>query len=143
MGTASVERSEELSRLLKREKIPHTVLNAKHHDKEAEIVASAGTRFAKDGKMLGTVTIATNMAGRGTDIMLGGNPEYLAKRDMAEAGYDEEMIAQAVSSAISEDAEVLAAREVYKGFLDKRKEEIAPEAPNNVPKKWQTVPAAA
>ncbi|MCW7999859.1 preprotein translocase subunit SecA, partial [Clostridium sp. cpc1] len=86
VGTISIERSEILSKMLKKEKIPHEVLNAKHHEREAEIVAQAGR--------IGAVTIATNMAGRGTDIVLGGNPEYLAKAEMKKKGYDEEIISQ-------------------------------------------------
>ena len=92
VGTVAIDKSEELSRLLKREGIPHTVLNAKFHEKEAEIIAQAGK--------LGAVTISTNMAGRGTDIMLGGNADYLAKREMEERGYSDEEIAAAISSVI-------------------------------------------
>ena len=120
VGTIAIDKSEELSRLLKKEGIPHTVLNAKHHEKEAEIVAQAGK--------LGAVTIATNMAGRGTDIMLGGNPEYMAKRRMAEEGYDEDMIAAAISSAVTDDEEILAARERFAALLEAAKEEVAPNA---------------
>jgi len=120
VGTVSIEKSEELSRRLKREGIPHTVLNAKHHDKEAEIVAQAGK--------LGAVTISTNMAGRGTDIMLGGNPEYMAKREMRKMEIDEELIAMATGSAEIDDEDVKNAREIFKGLFEKYKEEIAPEA---------------
>ena len=120
VGTVSIEKSEELSAVLKRVGIPHTVLNAKHHEKEAEIVAQAG-RF-------GAVTISTNMAGRGTDIMLGGNPEYMAKNDMRKAGYDEGLIAMATSSSPSEDEAVNEARATYQKLYEKHKEVIAPEA---------------
>ncbi len=128
VGTASIERSEELSKLLRREKIPHTVLNAKFHEKEAEIVASAGTRFQENGEMRGTVTIATNMAGRGTDIMLGGNPEFLARTDLRAAGIAEEVILQAAGSAETDDAEVLAVRKQFRELFEQYKAKIAPEA---------------
>ena len=120
VGTVSIDKSEELSAVLKRAGIPHTVLNAKHHEKEAEIVAQAG-RF-------GAVTISTNMAGRGTDIMLGGNPEYMAKSDMRKAGIEEGLIAMATSSAPSEDEAVNEARRTYAELYAKYKEQIAPEA---------------
>ena len=120
VGTVSIEKSEELSRRLKREGIEHTVLNAKHHEKEAEIVAQAGK--------LGAVTISTNMAGRGTDIMLGGNPEYMAKREMRRMEIDEELIALATGTADTDDEEILNARKVFKELYEKYKEEIAPEA---------------
>ena len=120
VGTVSIDKSEELSRRLKREGIAHTVLNAKHHDKEAEIVAQAGK--------FGAVTISTNMAGRGTDIMLGGNPEYMAKREMRKMEIDEELIAMATGTATIDDEEVIKAREIYRGLYEKFKEEIAPEA---------------
>ncbi len=120
VGTVSIDKSEELSKRLKREGIPHTVLNAKHHDKEAEIVAQAGK--------LGAVTISTNMAGRGTDIMLGGNPEYMAKREMRKMEIDEELIAMANGSAYSDDEEVNRAREIYGELYEKFRKEIAPEA---------------
>ncbi len=119
VGTVSVEKSEYLSGLLKRRGISHTVLNAKHHEREAEIVAMAG----KYGK----VTISTNMAGRGTDIMLGGNPEFMAKQEMRRMEYDEEIIGLAVGSSVTVSEEVLAAREVYKELFEKYKEEIRPE----------------
>ncbi len=119
VGTVSVDKSEELSRMLKAERIPHTVLNAKYHEKEAEIVAGAGR--------LGQVTISTNMAGRGTDIMLGGNPEFMAKQEMKKQGYDEEIIGLAVGSSVSVSDEVLAARTVYKDLFGKFKEQIQPE----------------
>ena len=119
VGTVSVEKSEYLSGLLKRRGIAHTVLNAKHHEKEAEIVAMAG----KYGK----VTISTNMAGRGTDIMLGGNPEFMAKQEMRRMEYDEEIIGLAVGSSVTVSEEVLAARAVYRELFEKYKEEIRPE----------------
>ena len=120
VGTVSIDKSEELSRRLKREGIPHTVLNAKHHDKEAEIVAQAGK--------LGAVTISTNMAGRGTDIMLGGNPEYMAKREMRKMEIDEELIAVATGTAVIDDEEIIEARRIYRELYERFKEEIAPEA---------------
>ena len=120
VGTVSIDKSEELSALLKRVGIPHTVLNAKQHEKEAEIVAQAGK--------LGSVTISTNMAGRGTDIMLGGNPEYHAKNEMRKMGIDEKLIAMATSSSPSEDEAVNEARATFKTLYDKHKAEIAPEA---------------
>ncbi len=120
VGTVSIEKSEELSRRLKREGVAHTVLNAKHHEKEAEIVAQAGK--------FGAVTISTNMAGRGTDIMLGGNPEYMAKREMRKMEIDEELIAVATGSAEIDDEEIIKARAVYRELFEKFKEEIAPEA---------------
>ena len=120
VGTVSIDKSEELSNILKRARIPHTVLNAKHHEKEAEIVAQAG-RF-------GAVTISTNMAGRGTDIMLGGNPEYMAKSDMRKKGIDEGLIAMATSSSPSNDEAVNEARAIFRELYEKYREEIAPEA---------------
>ena len=120
VGTVSIDKSEELSSVLKKAGIPHTVLNAKHHEKEAEIVAQAGR--------LGSVTISTNMAGRGTDIMLGGNPEYMAKSAMRKQGYEEGLIAMATSSAPSENEEVNEARAKYRELYAKFREEIAPEA---------------
>ncbi len=120
VGTISIDKSEELSSVLKKAGVPHTVLNAKHHEKEAEIVAQAG-RF-------GSVTISTNMAGRGTDIMLGGNPEYMAKSEMRKKGYEEGLIAMATSSAPSEKEEVNEARATYRELYEKYREEIAPEA---------------
>jgi preprotein translocase subunit SecA len=119
VGTISIERSELLSKLLKKEGIKHEVLNAKNHEREAEIVAQAGKYKA--------VTIATNMAGRGTDIMLGGNPEYLAKAQMRKEGIEEELIAQATGFADTEDEEILKAREKFKTLFDKYKEQIIPE----------------
>ena len=120
VGTVSIDKSEELSAVLKRAGVPHTVLNAKHHEKEAEIVAQAG-RY-------GAVTISTNMAGRGTDIMLGGNPEYMAKSEMRKAGIEEGLIAMATSSAPSEDEAVNEARRMYRELYAKHREAIAPEA---------------
>ncbi|MBQ7384260.1 MAG: SEC-C domain-containing protein, partial [Clostridia bacterium] len=120
VGTVSIDKSEELSRRLRREGIKHTVLNAKYHDKEAEIVAQAGK--------LGAVTISTNMAGRGTDIMLGGNPEYMAKKEMRKLEIPEELIAMATGTAEIDDEEVKAARATYKELYEKYKAEIAPEA---------------
>ena len=105
VGTISIEKSELLSQMLKREGIPHNVLNAKHHEKEAEIVAQAGH--------LGAVTIATNMAGRGTDIMLGGNAEYMAKNELRKQGLSDELIAESNSFAETEYPEILAARAAY------------------------------
>ena len=120
VGTVSIEKSEALSKKLKHNGIPHTVLNAKYHDKEAEIVAQAGK--------LGAVTISTNMAGRGTDIMLGGNAEFLAKTEMRKKGYDEETIALATGSSQSVSEEVFAARAVFAELNEKYKAQIAPEA---------------
>ncbi len=120
VGTVSIEKSEELSKKLKLNGIPHVVLNAKYHEKEAEIVAQAGK--------LGAVTISTNMAGRGTDIMLGGNAEFLAKNDLRKLGYDESVIVVAVGMSNDVDEIVLEAREKYHEALEKYKLEIAPEA---------------
>ena len=106
VGTVTIEKSELLSGMLKRRGIKHNVLNAKHHEKEAEIIAQAG--------MPGAVTIATNMAGRGTDIMLGGNAEYLAKAALRHDGLSEEMIAEATGFAETDDADIISAREQYK-----------------------------
>ena len=105
VGTVSIEKNETLSRLLTREGIRHNVLNAKNHEKEAEIVAQAGK--------LGAVTVATNMAGRGTDIMLGGNAEYLAKADLVKAGYSEEVITDATGYAETDNQEILEARALF------------------------------
>ncbi len=120
VGTVSIDKSEELSRKLKREGIKHTVLNAKYHDKEAEIVAQAGK--------FGAVTISTNMAGRGTDIMLGGNPEYMAKHEMRKMEIPEELIAMATGTADIDSEEVRNARAIFHDLYEKFKEEIAPEA---------------
>lgn len=119
VGTITIEKSEELSKLLKKRGVKHEVLNAKYHEKEAEIIAQAGK--------YGAVTIATNMAGRGTDIMLGGNAEYLAKQEMRKQGYDEEMINHATSFAETHDEEILKAREVFRNLNDKYKKEIDAE----------------
>ena len=119
IGTVSVAKSEELSGRLKKEGIVHTVLNAKHVEKEAEIVAMAGK--------YGTVTISTNMAGRGTDIMLGGNPEFMAKKEMQRLEYDDEMIGLAVGSSQNVSEEVMAARKVFKDLYNKYRKEIEPE----------------
>ena len=120
VGTVTIEKSELLSSMLKKRGIKHNVLNAKHHEKEAEIIAQAGK--------LGAVTIATNMAGRGTDIMLGGNAEYLAKAQLRHDGFSEELITEATGFADTKDPEIIKARETYKEFYNKFKEEIAPEA---------------
>ncbi len=120
VGTVSIEKSELVSKLLTREGIPHHVLNAKNHEKEAEIVAQAG--------QLGAVTVATNMAGRGTDIMLGGNADYLAQADLRRSGMSDELIAEATGYAETEDEEILAARRLYQDCLAKRKNEISGEA---------------
>ena len=116
VGTISIEKSEILSKMLKKKGIKHEVLNAKYHEKEAEIIAQAGKFKA--------VTIATNMAGRGTDIMLGGNAEYLAKHDMAKAGLTDEIISLSVGYAETDNEEVLKGREMYKELLLKYKEQI-------------------
>ena len=120
VGTVTIEKSELLSAMLKRKGIKHNVLNAKHHEKEAEIIAQAGK--------FGAVTIATNMAGRGTDIMLGGNAEYLAKAALRHDGLSEEMIIEATGFAETEDPDILNSRAKYKEYYDKFKAEIAPEA---------------
>jgi len=120
VGTVSVDKSEELSARLKREGIKHNVLNAKQHAREAEIVAQAGK--------FGAVTISTNMAGRGTDIMLGGNSEFLAKNEMRKQGFTEEMIAVATGTTDIDDDAVREAREVFHALNTRFKEEIAPEA---------------
>ena len=113
VGTVSIEKSEYLSGLLKKRGIPHTVLNAKYHEKEAEIVAQAGK--------LGAVTIATNMAGRGTDIMLGGNAEFLAKTDLRKAGFTEEVISEATGYGDTENEDVLNARSLFAQKLQEHK----------------------
>ncbi len=120
VGTISIEKSELVSRMLKRENVPHTVLNAKYHEKEAQIVAQAGK--------LGAVTIATNMAGRGTDIMLGGNAEYLALNDLRKQEVPEELLAEANSYAETDNPEILEIRRQYETLLSAYKQEIAAEA---------------
>ena len=120
VGTVSIEKNELLGKLLTREGIKHNLLNAKNHEKEAEIVAQAGK--------FGAVTVATNMAGRGTDIMLGGNAEYLAKTDLRKAGMTDELIAEATGYAETEDEEILNARQLFAEKLRQHKEEIAGEA---------------
>ena len=120
VGTISIEKSEQLSKLLKRAGIEHNVLNAKHHEKEAEIVAQAGK--------FGAVTIATNMAGRGTDIVLGGNAEYMAKAKMRKDGFDDEMIAEATGYADTDDEQILEARETFQNYYQEFKKETNIEA---------------
>ena len=120
VGTISIEKSEILSSILKKNGIKHEVLNAKFHDKEAEIVAQAGK--------FGAVTIATNMAGRGTDIMLGGNSEYLAKAEMRRMGYTDELIAEATGFAETDNEEIIEARAQYQALEKKYKDSIADEA---------------
>ena len=120
VGTVSIEKNEHLSYLLSREGIKHNLLNAKNHEKEAEIVAQAGK--------LGAVTVATNMAGRGTDIMLGGNAEYMAKNDLRKAGLSDELIAEATGYAETDDQEILDARTLFAEALARHKAEIAGEA---------------
>ena len=120
LGTASVESSEVVSTLLDVAKIPHQVLNAKQHEKEAAVVAVAGRK--------GAVTVATNMAGRGTDIMLGGNAEYMATNDLRKAGYTDEVIADATGYAETDNSEILEARQMFADKLRQHKEEISGEA---------------
>ena len=116
VGTVSIEKSEKISSLLSREGLPHQVLNAKNHEKEAEIIAQAGK--------FGSITIATNMAGRGTDIMLGGNSEYLAKQEMRKQKYEEELINQATAYNETDDQEILEARKKFKELQDKFDKDI-------------------
>lgn len=120
VGTVSIEKSEKLSRMLREKGIPHNVLNAKNHEKEAEIIAQAGK--------LGTVTVATNMAGRGTDIVLGGNADYLAQADLRRSGFNGEVIAEATGYAENNNPDVLEARRQYAESKEKYKEQIAVEA---------------
>ena len=120
VGTISIEKSELLSKLLKHEGIPHNILNAKHHEQEAQIVAQAGK--------LGAVTIATNMAGRGTDIKLGGNAEYLARAELERSGICEELLAEADSYAETTDPEILSVRSQYESLLQKHQAQIDEEA---------------
>ncbi|MBO4896948.1 MAG: preprotein translocase subunit SecA [Clostridia bacterium] len=119
VGTISIEKSEILSAMLKKSGIKHNVLNAKHHDKEAMIVAQAGQKDA--------VTIATNMAGRGTDIVLGGNAEYMAKSEMEREGFDDAMIAEATGFAETDNEEIIAARKRYTELFDKHKDAVSKE----------------
>lgn len=120
VGTISIEKSEYIASLLKKRGIPHNVLNAKQHEREAEIVAQAGK--------LGAVTIATNMAGRGTDIMLGGNPEYLAKTDLRKAEYEDEAIAEATGFADTEDETIIGARKLFAERMAVHREVTSAEA---------------
>ena len=120
VGTVSIEKSEILSKLLKKAGVPHNVLNAKYHEKEAQIVAQAGK--------FGAVTIATNMAGRGTDIVLGGNAEFMAKNELRKLDYTEELLAEADSFAETSDPEILAVREKYEALLAEFKSQIKDEA---------------
>ncbi len=120
VGTVSVEKSEALSAMLKRAGVPHTVLNAKYHEREAEIVAQAGK--------LGAVTISTNMAGRGTDIKLGGNSEYIAKQRLLKEGYEESKIYEATGFAPDVDDEILEIREKYDAYMAEAETEISVEA---------------
>ena len=120
VGTVSIEKNELLGKMLTREGIKHNLLNAKNHEKEAEIVAQAGK--------LGAVTVATNMAGRGTDIMLGGNAEYMAKNDLRKAGLTDELIAEATGYAETDNEEILNARKLFAEKLAQHKAEIAGEA---------------
>ena len=120
VGTISIEKSEILSKLLKKQGIPHNVLNAKYHEMEAQIVAQAGK--------FGAVTIATNMAGRGTDIVLGGNAEFMAKSELRKQDIPEELLAEADSFAETDNQEILAIREKYEALLQKYKAQIADEA---------------
>ena len=119
IGTVSIEKSEKLSKLLRKRGIQHNVLNAKFHDKEAEIIAQAGKK--------GAVTIATNMAGRGTDIVLGGNAEFLARKEMEKQGFSDELIVQATGFAETDDEEILEARKTFHNLLEQYKAEIVPE----------------
>ena len=116
VGTISIEKSEQLSKLLKKEHIQHNVLNAKNHEREAEIIAQAGK--------FGAVTISTNMAGRGTDIMLGGNAEFLAKAEMKRMQFSDELIAEATGFAETDNQEILNARKTFQDLEKKYKEEI-------------------
>ena len=119
VGTVTIEKSELLSRILSKNGIKHEVLNAKYHEKEAEIIAQAGKK--------GAVTIATNMAGRGTDIMLGGNAEFLAKKEMERLGYEPEIIIESMGFAETDNEEIIGARQKYKELIEKYKQEIQSE----------------
>ncbi len=120
VGTTSIEKSELLSRALKKAGIPHNVLNAKYHEKEAEIIAQAGS--------LGAVTIATNMAGRGTDIILGGNPDFMARAEMKRMDYSDELIAEATGFAETDNTDILDARKTYQELETKYKDSLREEA---------------
>ena len=120
VGTISIEKSEALSAALKKRGIKHTVLNAKHHEKEAEIVAQAGA--------FGAVTIATNMAGRGTDIILGGNPDFMAKAEMRRMQFPEELIEEATGFAETDNEDIINARNTYRELESKYKEQLRDEA---------------
>ena len=120
VGTVSIEKSEYISSLLKKRGVPHTVLNAKYHEKEAEIVAQAGK--------LGAVTIATNMAGRGTDIVLGGNAEFMAKTDLRKAGFEENIIAEATGFAETDDEDIIKARKMFAERMEEHKKVTNAEA---------------
>ena len=120
VGTVSIEKNEHLTKLLTKEGIKHNLLNAKNHEREAEIVAQAGK--------LGAVTVATNMAGRGTDIMLGGNAEFMAKNDLRKAGFTDELIAEATGYAETDSQEILEARKLFAESMDRHRAEIAGEA---------------
>jgi len=119
IGTTTIERSEDISKVLKTKKIPHVILNAKNHEQEGDIVAQAGK--------IGAVTIATNMAGRGTDILLGGNPEYLAKQQLKKEGFDEEQIDNATSYHDTKDPEILTLRQKFRELHNKFKEQTEEE----------------
>lgn len=120
VGTTNIEKSELLSKALRKAGIPHNVLNAKYHEKEAEIVAQAGS--------LGAVTIATNMAGRGTDIILGGNPDYMARSEMRRMEYSDELIAEATGFAETDNTDILEARKTYQELEKKYKDQIKDNA---------------
>ena len=120
VGTTNIEKSELLSKALKKAGIPHNVLNAKYHEKEAEIIAQAGK--------FGAVTIATNMAGRGTDIILGGNPDYMARSEMRKMDYSDELIAEATGFAETDNTDIIEARKVYRDLENKYKEQLRDEA---------------
>ena len=119
VGTSSIEESEKLSEKLKKNGVKHNVLNAKHHEKEALIIAQAGR--------LGAVTVSTSMAGRGTDILLGGNPDFMAKADMKSRGYTHEQVLSAVNHTPTDDPEILELREEYGKLLEYRAEQCARE----------------